>query len=80
MENANCTLPATEPLAPFLTFDEVGKMFGKKSVKTVGRWVETIPGFPEPVRIGCSRFFIREEMEGFIQKLKDKRDKKKNTL
>jgi hypothetical protein len=30
--------------SPFRTFEAVAKMFGK-SAKTVGRWVQTIPGF-----------------------------------
>jgi predicted DNA-binding transcriptional regulator AlpA len=62
---------------PFRTFDAVAKMFGK-SVKTIGRWVQTIPGFPQPVQVGCSRLFLADEMEDFVQKLKEKRDRKKN--
>ena len=62
----------------FFTFADVGKMFGKKSVKTVRRWIESIPGFPQPVRVGCSRFFIGEEIEAFIENLKKKRDRRKN--
>ena len=62
---------------PFRTFETVAKMFGK-SAKTVGRWVQTIPGFPQPVRVGCSKLFLAAEIEEFIQKLKEKRDRKKN--
>jgi predicted DNA-binding transcriptional regulator AlpA len=62
---------------PFQTFEAVAKMFGK-SVKTVGRWVQTIPGFPQPVRVGSSRLFLASELEEFVQKLKEQRDRKKN--
>ena len=48
--------------SPFQTFEAVAKMFGK-SVKTVGRWVQTIPGFPQPVRVGCSKLFLAAEIE-----------------
>ena len=68
---------AGEMNSPFQTFEAVAKMFGK-SVKTVGRWVQTIPGFPQPVRVGCSKLFLAAEIEEFIQKLKEKRDRKKN--
>jgi predicted DNA-binding transcriptional regulator AlpA len=68
---------AGEMDSPFKTFEAVAKMFGK-SVKTVGRWVQTIPGFPQPVRVGCSKLFLSAEIEEFIQKLKEKRDRKKN--
>ena len=47
--------------SPFRTFEAVAKMFGK-SAKTVGRWVQTIPGFPQPVRVGCSRLFLSDEV------------------
>jgi predicted DNA-binding transcriptional regulator AlpA len=63
--------------SPFRTFETVAKMFGK-SAKTVGRWVQTIPGFPQPVRVGCSKLFLAAEIEEFIQNLKNKRDRKKN--
>jgi len=66
---------AAPPL--FLTFADVGAMFGHKSAKTVGRWIQTIPGFPKPVRVGCSRLFIREEVEAYVEKLKEKRDNRK---
>ena len=65
--------------SPFRTFEAVEKMFGK-SAKTVGRWVQTIPGFPQPVRVGCSRLFLSDEVEYFVQRLKEKRDRKKNRL
>jgi predicted DNA-binding transcriptional regulator AlpA len=68
-----------EPHKPFRTFETVGEMFGK-SVKTVGRWVQTIPGFPQPVTVGASRLFLADEIDEFIQKLKEKRDRKKNRL
>ena len=61
----------------FNSFADVGKLFGGKSAKTVGRWVQTIPGFPQPVRIGCARLFVREEIENFIEKLKEKRSNRK---
>jgi predicted DNA-binding transcriptional regulator AlpA len=64
----------------FFTFADVGKMFGEKSAKTVGRWIQTISGFPKPVRVGCSRLFLRDEIEAYIEKLKEKRDKRKNRL
>jgi predicted DNA-binding transcriptional regulator AlpA len=63
--------------SPFRTFDAVAKMFGK-SAKTVGRWVQTIPGFPQPVTVGASRLFMADEVEEFIEKLKEKRDRRKN--
>ena len=63
--------------SPFRTFEAVAKMFGK-SAKTVGRWVRTIPGFPQPVRVGLSRLFLSDEIEDFVQRLKEKRDRKKN--
>ena len=63
--------------SPFRTFEAVAKMFGK-SAKTVCRWVQTIPGFPQPVRVGCSRLFLSDEVEDFVQRLKEKRDRKKN--
>jgi predicted DNA-binding transcriptional regulator AlpA len=66
----------TEFDSPFRSFEAVGKMFGKSS-KTVGRWVQTIPGFPQPVRVGCSQLFLADEVKDFIQKLKEKRDRKK---
>lgn len=61
----------------FYSFAEVGKLFGGKSAKTIGRWLQTIAGFPQPVRLGCARLFIREEIENFIQKLKEKRGNRK---
>jgi predicted DNA-binding transcriptional regulator AlpA len=67
---------AATPL--FLTFADVGKMFGRKSAKTVGRWIQTTKGFPQPVRVGCSRLLLRDEIEVYIEKLKEKRDKGKN--
>ena len=48
---------------PFRTFEAVAKMFGK-SAKTVGRWVQTIPGFPHPVRVGCSRLRFSKGFAG----------------
>jgi predicted DNA-binding transcriptional regulator AlpA len=62
----------------FFTFADVGAMFGQKSAKTIGRWIQTISGFPQPVRVGCSRLFLREEVEAYVEKLKEKRDKGKN--
>ena len=62
--------------SPFLTFEAVGKMFDK-SVKTIGRWVQNLPDFPQPVRVGCSRLFLTDEMAVFVEKLRDKRDRKK---
>ena len=70
---------AGEMDGPFQTFGAVAKMFGK-SAKTVGRWVQTIPGFPQPVRVGCSKLFLAAEIDEFIQKLKEKRDRKKNRI
>jgi predicted DNA-binding transcriptional regulator AlpA len=65
--------------SPFRTFEAVAKVFGK-SAKTVGRWIQTIPGFPQPVTVGASRLFLADEVDEFIQKLKEKRDRKKNRL
>jgi hypothetical protein len=30
------------------------------------------------VRVGCSRLFLSDEVEDFVQRLKEKRDRKKN--
>jgi predicted DNA-binding transcriptional regulator AlpA len=38
----------------------------------------SIPGFPQPVTVGASRLFLAEEVEEFIQKLKEKRNRRKN--
>ena len=62
--------------SPFRTFEAVGKMFDKSS-KTIGRWVQTVPDFPQPVRVGCSRLFLTDEMAVFVEKLREKRDRKK---
>ena len=63
--------------SPFRTFEAVANMFGK-SAKMVGRWVQTIPGFPHPAWVGCSRLFLSDEIEDLVQRLKEKRDRNKN--
>jgi predicted DNA-binding transcriptional regulator AlpA len=78
MEHENCLTAGSDVVQPLLSFEEVGERFGKKSARTVRRWVETVPGFPQPVRIGASRLFVPSEVESYLQKLKQQRNKQRN--
>jgi predicted DNA-binding transcriptional regulator AlpA len=62
----------------FLTFAEAGKKLGRKSAKTIRRWIEKLPGFPQPIQLGASQVFIEEELDAYVEKLKDDRDRRRS--
>lgn len=57
-----------------------GADFTPKRENVNAPWVQTIPSFPQLVHVGCSRLLLSDEVEGFVQGLKEKRDRKKNRL
>ena len=62
----------------YLTFGEAGRKLGRKSAKTIRRWIEKLPGFPQPIPLGASQVLIEEELDAYIEKLKDDRDRRRS--
>jgi predicted DNA-binding transcriptional regulator AlpA len=51
-----------------IRINDVASMLGVKPA-TVRDYLERIPEFPEPLRIGASLFWIKQDMEEYIDSL-----------
>jgi predicted DNA-binding transcriptional regulator AlpA len=62
----------------YLTFTEAAKKFGRKCGKTIRRWIQKRSGFPQPVFLGAWPVLIEEEVDAYIEKLKEDRKKRRS--
>jgi predicted DNA-binding transcriptional regulator AlpA len=56
----------------FVSYEEAGRMLNR-CAKTIRRWIESIPDFPQPVENGGSWELVRDELDAYIEKLKKNR-------
>ena len=50
-----------------LTIDELAHALGGIGRASIYRHIKSLPGFPQPVKIGASTRFRRSEVEAFIR-------------
>ena len=52
-----------------LTVDELGVALGGISTPTIYRHIKSLPGFPQPVKIGAATRFLQSDVETYIERL-----------
>jgi predicted DNA-binding transcriptional regulator AlpA len=52
-----------------LTVDELGAALGGISTPTIYRHIKSLPGFPQPVKIGAATRFLQSDVETYIDRL-----------
>ncbi|WP_050929470.1 helix-turn-helix transcriptional regulator [Aestuariivita boseongensis] len=50
-----------------LTLDELSRELGGLSRATIYRHIKSLPGFPQPVKIGAATRFRQSDIQAFIQ-------------
>ena len=50
-----------------LTIDELAEALGGLGRATIYRHITTLPGFPQPVKIGAATRFRQSEVQAFIR-------------
>jgi hypothetical protein len=53
------------------TIEKACEFFDDVHPATLRRWWHTVPGFPKPIKIRQSRYFIPSELKTFVQRQRD---------